>query len=213
MKRILKKVISISLVIASVFALLALTACGEPSAIEPKIDEILKSDNYTLKITNTDNPTVTVKVSDTQIYVCEETKESKQEQYLYRNNDKYYYVTAFKNADETEGAEKKELKHDEYLSQYLTLLTKYAANDKLFEYKNVLQMAEMVSENNYRYSDNVYRAGFSSKTVYLIRLEGESLSLVESYDDSLKVERRYEIVYSSIGSTKVAVPTNIKNLK
>ena len=213
MKRIMKKTISLALALSMLLALLSFVGCGEQSEIEPKIDEILTSSSYTVKITQTDSPNVTFMVSDMEIYILEETKEYKAEQFLFESGGKKYHVVTVENKEGEVETKKTELSKSEYLEKYISVVENFAPNDILFAHKNVLQMAEKVEENHYRYSDNVYEAGFSSKTGYIIKLDGGALTFIKTYEDSRENKNRTEVVYSDVGNTTVKIPMEIKNLK
>ena len=213
MMRFMKKTISLALALSMLVALLSLVGCGAQSEIEPKIDEILTASSYTVKITQTDMPTVTCKVNNMEIHILMETKNTKVEHFLFESGGKSYYATSSENEDGEVTTNKTEISKSEYLTKYVSFLTKYAPNDDLFAHKNVLQMAEKVDENHYRYSDNTYQAGFSSKTTYIIKLEGSSLVFIRTYEDSQDNDTRKEVVYSDVGGTTASIPLEIKNMK
>jgi pyruvate/2-oxoacid:ferredoxin oxidoreductase beta subunit len=203
----LRRVLSIILSVAFVISILAITSCSIDfrSDVEKAMDKLLKSNSYTVTVSN-DLGEHKYMISNGTAYYFEDYDEAEIITYLYNDGTDYYEAQVI-DGEEDQAVEKTKLEKDSYAIKYMNMVQECNIVNEIFSYRHILDMAEK-TDSGYKYSEQESTEEYTYRIIYTIELNGKDIVLTKKYES--KKERYEEITtISNIGKTKIEIPENV----
>ena len=230
----IKRLITLSVAVVMLALSFALTSCDmiisvddiSSTNIEAMMDDAMTGNNYTMTYEIKDVSTLTLKVDNGTMHVSLRGNETYDEYYLYCDDaqNKYVFAHDWKFSEENKGFEKTNLNKDQYVVKYMEMFSQYSHSQKLFNYRHVLDMAEQITEDHYKYYNEIYESDEFLRKEYEIKYVNESLEISEKRTETVFNEEytnetdMYKLVvtnmkttYSRFGSTEASFPAKVTN--
>lgn len=202
--------------ILSITMVLSLISCGIfdifKGDIEVMMDDVMMGNNYTVETKSADDTYTTMKISEGNIFINIETDRGTEKIYLVAKEDmsQFYFATEWK-MSEKDGFERQILDKTQYVQKYMELFDQYAHTSKVFHMRNILEMAEEIAENKYKYSSEKYDAqdSFVSRMEYTVEIRAERLELTEKFEDTTDTVSIVKVSYYDIDETEFSIPAKV----
>lgn len=232
----LKRLLTLSLTLIMLLVVFALASCDMfitvddmfSTDLQAMMDDAMTGDNYTMLYEIERGSKTTLKVDDGKMHISVRTDKTYDEYYLYRNEEQgaYYFAHDWKFDDKNKGFERTKLTNEQYVVKYIELYSQYSHNQKLFNYRHILDMAKSVSEDedHFKYYNEIYEKDEFLRREYEIKYADNALVISEKRTETVLNDKytnetdKYTLLitnmkttYSKVGSTEISFPAKVTN--
>ena len=227
-----KRIIALFVAIMSLVLVFALTSCDfiisvdsfSRSNIEEIIDDALTKNNYTMSYEVNETEKVTLKIDSGRMHITIKSEAGSEDVYMYCDDEKgiYYYARDWKYGKDDKGFERTKLTKEQYIVKYMETYSQHSQNQKLFNYRHVLEMANKISDDHYEYFNEIYTSDDYLRKEYVIEYKDDALEIVEKHteavpnpdatnetDQFILVEKNIKTVYSRVDSMEITFPAKV----